>query len=204
MKQYFKEITKNKNSDDLVKGNLALVVYIAKSKQGLGVPFTDLIAEGNIGLVVAAEKYDPVLYPGVGFGTFAYKWINAYVLASLEYYREIHIPANQLIQEKKETGSYKLERTVELDRPLDGDGRTVGDFYASESANNDMKDHIRDILYDAEFDDPRAEEMIRCIYGIDMDWPMSLADVALKFDVTKSRVSQIVTGAVRKLSKELA
>lgn len=61
--------------DRLVGSHLRLVVKLAKRARGYGLPLTDLIAEGNIGLIEAARKFDPER--GNRFSTYAIWWIRA-------------------------------------------------------------------------------------------------------------------------------
>jgi RNA polymerase primary sigma factor len=67
--------------DRMILCNLRLVVKIAKSFVGCGLPFTDLIAEGNLGLFRAVEKFDPEL--GFRFSTYATWWIKQAIKKSL-------------------------------------------------------------------------------------------------------------------------
>jgi len=60
---------------DLVGSHLRLVIKIARGFAGYGLPILDLIAEGNVGLMQAAQKFDP--YRGFRFATYAMWWIRA-------------------------------------------------------------------------------------------------------------------------------
>ena len=63
-----------KAREKLLKTHLKFVVSIAKKFTGYGIPLTDLISEGNIGLIKAIEKFDPE--KGVRFSTYASWWIK--------------------------------------------------------------------------------------------------------------------------------
>ncbi len=65
-------------ADRLVEANLRFVVAVALSYRRYGIPISDLLAEGNLGLMMAVKKFDP--HRGTRFVTYAGYWIRAYVL----------------------------------------------------------------------------------------------------------------------------
>jgi RNA polymerase primary sigma factor len=79
---------------ELVKRNLRFVISVAKKYQNRGLPLTDLIGEGNLGLLTAARKFDPD--QGVKFISYAVWWVRQAVLKALaEQTRSVRIPLNQ-------------------------------------------------------------------------------------------------------------
>ena len=86
--------------DKLVNSNLRFVVNVAKKYQNHGLDLTDLISEGNIGLLTAIEKYD--VSKGYHFISYAVWWIRQSILKAIcEKSRAIRLPmnrANELVQ----------------------------------------------------------------------------------------------------------
>jgi len=78
----------------LARANLRFVISVAKKYQNRGVSLTDLIQEGNVGLVTAARKFDPE--QGVKFISYAVWWIRQAILASLANHgRAVRVPLNR-------------------------------------------------------------------------------------------------------------
>src|SRR5689334_779046 len=78
--------------DQMVRANLRLVVNIARSYTGKGLPLQDLIAEGNLGLMRAAEGFDPSM--NTRFSTYASYWIKQSIKrAVINTAKPIRIPA---------------------------------------------------------------------------------------------------------------
>jgi RNA polymerase primary sigma factor len=78
---------------ELIEKNLRLVIPVAKKYRGMGLPFGDLIQEGNVGLMRAADKFDPE--KGFRFSTYATWWIRQAVQRAVaDKGRTIRIPVH--------------------------------------------------------------------------------------------------------------
>jgi RNA polymerase primary sigma factor len=121
--------------DKLVSANLRFVVNVAKKYQGQGLPLSDLISEGNIGLMNAIERYD--VEKGYHFISYAVWWIRQAILKAIcEKSRMIRLPlnrANELVQIEKarklvQDGHNVDSEIMEIARLLDMDASHVSDL----------------------------------------------------------------------------
>lgn len=92
-----------KAREKLINSNLRFVVAVAKKYQGQGLPLEDLIDEGNIGLLIAMDKFEPD--KGYHFISYAVWWIRQSIMKAIcEKSRAVRLPlnrANELIQIQK-------------------------------------------------------------------------------------------------------
>ncbi len=99
----------------LIEKNLRLVVSVAKRYRGMGLPFEDVIQEGNIGLMKAAERFDPEL--GSRFSTYAIWWIRQAIGRAIEDKgRAIRLPTHVKGKVRK-AARVRNELSATLGRP---------------------------------------------------------------------------------------
>ena len=224
-----KNITKKEKDtllNELVLGNLRFVISVAKSYQNNGLDLIDLISEGNIGLIRAAERFDP--NSGNKFISYAVWWIKQSIMSSLnDNSRTIRLPSNivQETQKKKKNkdaldqdyglntgnecffGGVELPYCVNLFDEINEDGEQLIDLIVNVNADNpedslntidEIKKRVSMML---SILDDREKTIIEKTYGLN-GVEVNLEDLGDEFGCTKERIRQLRDKALKKLRND--
>lgn len=220
----------------MILSNLRLAFSIAKKYRWSGLPFDDLVQEGNIGLMKAVERYD--WRKGFRFSTYATWWIRQQITRAIaDKERVVRVPvhlhadARKILRERKEfedrTGHPEAEKETSRRTgiPLDKVRfllNTFADIASLDDTNHDLWLSPLESLPDSKPSDPalaveatslrttllymireldeRSEKVITLRFGLEGEEAMTLEEVGRGFDVTRERIRQIESKALKKLS----
>jgi RNA polymerase primary sigma factor len=223
--------------EQMIEANLRLVVSVAKRYVNRGIQFSDLIQEGNVGLMKAVDKFE--YKRGYKFSTYAMWWIRQSMSRAIaDHGRTIRVPVHMLetinkvlktskdLQKKlgheptvKEL-SKKLNMTVEkvnkvlkiakeptsFDAPIgdEDDSATIGESVHDSNIlspiDNVMHSNLKEIVSGLLSSIPtRFDRVLRMRFGIGLHTDHTLEEVGQRFSVTRERIRQIESKALRML-----
>lgn len=179
----------------LTKANLRFVVSVAKQYQNQGLSLPDLINEGNVGLIKAAEKFDETR--GFKFISYAVWWIRQSILQAIaEQSRLVRLPLNQVGSVNKITRVLnKFEQEHERKPSVDEIAERVD--LPEDKIADAMKANSRYVSMDAPIADGKDSSMIDFLSGDSSNTDRELAIESLKAEV--SRILKLLTDKEQKV-----
>jgi len=168
---------------ELTEANLRFVVSVAKDYQGQGLPLTDLINEGNLGLIKAAERFDETR--GFKFISYAVWWIRQSILQALaEHSRIVRLPLNRVgTISKINKAAERLEQEFERSPRADELARQL------EMKPNEVNDAQRISRRHHSLDTPFSDEDKNCLLDVIPDDAAKEPDQELQMDSLQEEVT---------------
>lgn len=206
----------------LILGNLRFVISVAKNFQNQGLDLPDLISEGNIGLIKAAEQFDPKRK--IKFISYAVWWIRQSIMSSLnDNSRTIRIPSNIIQEQQKlkkiffdeyenpekllEIPTLSIPKCVNLSTPINDEGDELIDIIVNHDSfspesyvvnQDETKEQVKKLLG---LLNEKERIIITKYFGLD-GVECNLEDLGEQFGCTKERIRQLKEKAMKKLRNE--
>jgi RNA polymerase primary sigma factor len=181
----------------MIESNLRLVHAVARTFQGAGVPFADLVQEGTVGLVRAVERFDH--RRGLKFSTYAVWWIRRSMYDAIAGSKVIRIPAkpNQQL-------AAAAQVIASLDEPVGDDATPLADLIADPRA----VDPSESVIAREERDEvaamllllpSRHREVLARRYGVDGGRVQSHKEIGRRLGIGEERSRQIERESLQRL-----
>ena len=190
---------------ELIENYLLHVYKIAREYMNKGVPLEDLVQEGNMGLLTALDKYNTE--NGAPFGVYSRFWIKQSIIRNCMHKRRVvRLPENisELMRTDRWKGSQDYKE-FSIDMPYE-DGGSFSDklpshdnlsFLEKEEAQIVNK-KIESIL---SFLKKRDAEIVRAHFGIGIEKPMEIEEIAELFSLGTTRINQILRNSLKIMRK---
>ena len=195
----------SKAIDLLVKNHLLLVVKIARQYKGMGVELSDLIAEGNVGLIHSIGKWNSD--KNSSFTTCASWWIKQNIIRNcMHNNRIVRLPENVSELMRSERIDYRYSE-VHIDKPND-EGHTLSeilpddvkfDIFISDEENL-LKMSVNNFL---QVLDKNEKNIIEMAFGLNGKEKFNSTQISERVGLTSTRVNQIIKKAIAKMKRKI-
>lgn len=200
-----KDISAGKKSavDKLVLANLRFVLKVANRYKNMGLEMDDLVNEGNIGLMIAAQKFSGS--KNTRFTTYAVWWIKACIQKAIrEQSTGVKFSAANFREMQNEKWNF-----ASLDKSLNDDDSSLGDIIADDNTLNPEESLIlestKEDIYDGMKNlSPIEKQVLNLRFGLDNNKPKSLSEAGEELGFSKERIRQIEKKALINLKVNLA
>lgn len=195
-RKLFKQCKKGniKAKNEILEANLRFVFDIAKRYTGRGVPISDLISDGNMGLIKAIDKFDNER--DIKFISYAVWWIRQSILEGIKKRKLL----DTIELKPSETNESVMERKLSDDEDEHVSYYEVMFLNCHEDDVKDINEGQKNIvktLLDSL--DEREKDVIKNFYGLDNRKELSLTELSKEYGISVERVRQIKLTAIRKL-----
>lgn len=186
-----------KAKNEILEANLRFVFDIAKHYTGRGVPISELISDGNMGLLRAIDKFDES--KNVKFISYAVWWIRQAILESIKKKNAINFVE---IEPNTDNDSYIDKKLIEDDE----DDTSFNHEFSNENdeKNKEISENQRNIITNiiGTLSD-RERDIIENYYGLSNAKELTLNEIGKKYNLSSERVRQIKLNAIRKLRSKI-
>lgn len=186
-----------KAKNEILEANLRFVFDIAKHYTGRGVPISELISDGNIGLLRAIEKFDES--KDVKFISYAVWWIRQAMLESIKRRNAINFVEIEPNTDNDSSMDKKLIEDDEDDVSFNNDFSNDNDEKSIEVSEN-QRNIITSLIGTLS---DRERDIVENYYGINDKKELTLTDIGKKYNLSSERVRQIKLNAIRKLRSKI-
>ena len=186
-----------KAKNEILEANLRFVFDIAKHYTGRGVPISELISDGNIGLLRAIEKFDES--KDVKFISYAVWWIRQAMLESIKRRNAINFVEIEPNTDNDSSMDKKLIEDDEDDVSFNNDFSNENDEKSIEVSEN-QRNIITSLIGTLS---DRERDIVENYYGINDKKEITLTDIGKKYNLSSERVRQIKLNAIRKLRSKI-
>lgn len=186
-----------KAKNEILEANLRFVFDIAKHYTGRGVPISELISDGNIGLLRAIEKFDES--KDVKFISYAVWWIRQAMFESIKRRNAINFVEIEPNTDNDSSMDKKLIEDDEDDVSFNNDFSNENDEKSIEVSEN-QRNIITSLIGTLS---DRERDIVENYYGINDKKELTLTDIGKKYNLSSERVRQIKLNAIRKLRSKI-
>lgn len=174
----------------LITANLKFVPTVAKQFKGCGLPFADIVEEGNIGLIKAIDRFDPKKDTKVI--SYAVWWIRKTIIEAIEKKGMLdvdniddYLPKNNDKNENRESNEIKVAIPEKMDLVEEKSVAPIDAINILEELFEGVPERERNIVSD--------------YFGLDGVKPKTLEEIGEEFNLTKERVRQLNEKALKKM-----
>ena len=186
-----------KAKNEILEANLRFVFDIAKHYTGRGVPISELISDGNMGLLRAIDKFDES--KDVKFISYAVWWIRQAMLESIKKRNAISFVEIEPNTDNDSSMDKKLIEDDEDDVSFNNDFSNENDEKSRE-VNENQRNIITNLIGTLS---DRERDIVENYYGINDKKELTLTDIGKKYNLSSERVRQIKLNAIRKLRSKI-